>query len=399
MKTHLKCIAILMAVVLLAAGCSSQSGPLASTVSPEPSAPAAQPSGGGEGGGSGIEAFTTHIQPLAQPVHLNIGATPGVLHDFPAYLAEALGLLEQYGVEAEISYYGNGPLMVEAMRAGDVDCGGYGLGGLLSGSVQGVADILWIRCDEAVLQKFFAANDSAIVQAGVNPETGFYGRAEDWKGLSTYCAPGTTLQYVLGEALGRLNLTFEDLDMVYMDAQNTTTALHAGQGDVWALWNMYGFTSAVMEGYTDICNGQNLSLNLYNGSVSSKQALQDETKKEAVYLWLECEMAVIDWMKASEDNMRLAAEYYAQWCEDEGISTGGADLYQYINSVTFFGLDEQYKMFTEKTADGTLLAEDAVLGAMDFFISQGSYTESDKALLLDGDFNPDFVVQMHQKYN
>lgn len=341
--------------------------------------------------------FTEEITPLEEPVDLNVCIGICILHDLPSYLAYKTGLLEQYGINANMVTFANGPLMVEAMSAGSIDCGGYGLGGILSGVVQGITDVLWVRTDEGAMQQYYAPNDSEIVAAGVNPDTGFYGTAEDWEKLNVFVAPGTAQEYVFGVAMDELGLSIEDLDITYMDNANCLTALYAGQGDAWSITNTYGYTAYIMDGYTKILDGTNVGAEVYAASVASKAALQDETKKEAIYTWLECTMAVTEWMKASEDNMKIATEYLVEWCEDQGVDMEGADVYAYATALEFFDLEDQLELFADN-GEGMLNVEDSVMGNFDYYVQQGNYQESDRELVLDGDFNPEFVEYLADKY-
>lgn len=344
-----------------------------------------------------FSAYTEQITPLEESTELDVAIGICVLHDLPSYIAYKTGLLEAYGIDANLVYFSNGPLMVEAMAADSIDCGGYGLGGILSGTVQGVADVLWIRTDEGAMQQYYAPNDSAIVASGVNPDTGFYGTEEDWKSMNIFVAPGTALEYTLGSAMEKLGLSLDDLNITNMTAENCLTALYAGQGDAWCLSNTYGYLADIVAGYTKILDGTNVGAEVYAASVASKNALKDEKKREAIYTWLELVMAVTEWLNENEENKQVAVDYLATWCDEQGTDTGGADLYAYLTAVDFFELDKEIKLFS-KNSDGLLNVEESVMGNFDFYVSQGNYQETDRELVLDGDFNPDFVNKMAEKY-
>lgn len=395
---------LVMAMVFSCAACGSttekSTGTPATTPRPETPAASSGETKAAEAPAAtqvDFSAYTKKITPLETPVDLNVAIGICILHDLPAYLAYKTGLLEAYGINANLVTFSNGPLMVEAMSAGSIDCGGYGLGGILSGTVQGITDVLWIRTDEGAMQQYYAPNDSQIVASGVNPETGFYGTAEDWKSMNVFVAPGTAQEYVFGVAMDELGLTADQMDITYMDNANCLTALYAGRGDAWSITNTYGYTAYIMDGYTKILDGTNVGAEVYAASVASKKALQDETKKEAIYTWLECTMAVTDWLNASEDNMAIAVEYLIEWCEDQGVDMEGADVYAYANALTFFDLKKQLELFADN-GEGMLDVEESVMGNFNYYVSRGNYQESDRALVLDGDFNPDFVTYLAEKY-
>lgn len=339
-----------------------------------------------------IEPYFEGITPLNEATTLNVGIGASILHDFPAYLAWKIGAYEKLGLKSELQYFANGPLMIEAMKAGALDVAGSGVGGLLAGTVQGIIDILQIRVDEAVVQKYFVRRDSAMAKDGMN-EAGFLGTADSWSKAQIYLPPGTTLQYLCGVAMGKIGLSLDNLKTVYMDAKNVNTAIYSGQGDAWALWNLFGYAGALQQDYVEAFSGKTLGISFASASFASKSAMADPKLSEAVRVWIEGQFAVIDWMQASPANMESAIDYYFEWCEEEGIMAAKEDILNYMNDVIFFNKEDNLKLLTERNKDGLLLAEAMLLSPMDFFISQGNYSETDKEKLLDGDFNPVFVVE------
>lgn len=334
-----------------------------------------------------VTTYFDDIEPLAEATTLNVGIGAGILHDFPAYLAWKVGAYDKLNLKSELQYFPNGPLMIEAMKAGALDVAGSGVGGLLAGTVQGVIDILQIRVDEAVVQKYLVRKDSAIANDGIN-DAGFLGSAESWSQAQMYLPAGTTLQYLGGVAMGSLGLSLDSLNTVFMDANNVNTAIYAGQGDAWALWNLYGYAGALSEDYVEAFSGKTLGINFASASFASKAAMADPALADAVRVWVEGQFAVIEWMQESPENMQAAVDYYYEWCQEEGIMAAEEDIFNYMSDVTFFTREENIALLSERNEDGLLPAEEMLLSPMDFFISQGNYTEADKEKLLDGDFNP-----------
>jgi len=400
-QNNRKWMAILLAftMVFVLASCSgtSQTGagsPLSESAAPG-SAPAASAAGDGlSSAENSLEEIMQSIEPLENPVKLRIGIGAGILHDFPAYLAEKLGLLEHAGIDANMLYFGNGPLMVEALTAGELDVAGYGIGGILGGSVTDVAKIVHIRMEEAVVQKYFVKADSAIAQFGLNPETGMYGNKETWAGKEVYVPPGTTLQYLLGAALEKMDMTMADIKPVFMDAKNVNTALYANQGDAWALWNMFGYAGELQDDYVEAFNGTTAGISLSAASVVRTEALNNPDLAAAAKKWLECQLAVIDWMQASEENMNISVDYFYEWTQEEGIMAEKEDLYRYMNDASFFNRNECLDLMTSADDEGVMTAMGMILNAMDFFVGEGNYRESDKAKITEEDFYVDFIKEL-----
>jgi hypothetical protein len=226
--------------------------------------------------------------------------------------------------------------------------------------------------------------------SGVN-EAGFLGSADSWSKAQIYLPAGTTLQYLGGVAMGKIGLSLDNLNTVYMDANNVNTAIYAGQGDAWALWNLYGYAGALKQDYVVAFSGKTLGVNFASASFASKAVMADPKLADAARVWVEGQFAVIKWMQESPENMQAAVDYYYEWCQEEGIMAAKEDILSYMSDVTFFTREENVKLLSERNADGLLPAEAMLLSPMDFFISQGNYTEADKEKLLDGDFNPSVV--------
>ena len=381
MKKITSVLLVVAMVIMLTAGCGDASSDNGSD--------STQSSSGSTAVQSLQERFD-EIEPLDKEVTLNIGIGAGILHDFPAYLAWKAGGLEKANVKGDLKYFANGPLMVEAITAKSLDVAGYGIGGILAGNVLDETDVVMLRMDECIVQKYFVKADSDIAKAGKDEKTGFYGTKDNWKGKQIYLPQGTTLQYLLGEALAQMDMTFDDIKPVYMDAKNVNTAIYAGQGDAWALWNMYGYSANLEGEFVEAFNGVDAGISLLAASVARKGAMDDPDLKAAIGKWVECQYAVIDWMQESEENMQAAVDYFYEWCQEEGVMAEKEDLYRYMTDAKFYTAEECYDLMTTKGDSENYIGEEMLLKPMDFFISQGNYKEADKEKIV-GEFNSEFV--------
>ncbi len=340
---------------------------------------------------SDLMTYFAQIEPLTERVSLNIGSDPGIYHNFYTYLAYKMGGLEMVGIDATLCNFPSGPLQVEAIASGQVDCGGYGIGGILKGSVQGVTQLVNIRMNEAITQKYFVKEDSAIAKSGVN-EFGFYGTKEDWAGAQVYLPSGTTLQYLLGTAMANFDLTLADMDTVFTEATNIYTVLLSGQGDAWALWNMTSYDSRLKEGYLEALNGINGGIFLPAASVVSRSSVADPEKAEAIQKWFACEQAVIRWIQASDENLNSAIDYMYEWCDSEGVVCSYESIETFLHDATPFTMEENYEMFTQVEDNGMLKVKNMLTGPMDYFVGNGNYTEADYDKLYDdSNYNSDYL--------
>lgn len=329
-----------------------------------------------------LMALFNKIEPLSEPVTLNISTTAGVYHNFFSYIAQKLGALEQVGVKANMVEFANGPLQVEAMGAGAIDCGGYGVGGILSGSVNMKTVIADYRLDEAIVQKFYVKADSAIAKSGLN-EYGFYGTREDWENAEVYLPSGTTLQFLFGNAMAKLGLNTDDMNIVYTDADNIFTILKSGQGDAWGLWNMTAYESSLQNDYVEVMNGVTAGINLMSITAISRLAMKDAQKMEAIKRWYACQEAVVMWLNASEENLNTAIDWMYDWCQEEGVTGSYDSISIYLHDVKPISLEENKALFTENDENGMLKAKSINEKAMDYFVGNGSYTEADYEKLYD----------------
>lgn len=329
-----------------------------------------------------INTYFAQIEPLEERVHLNIGLGPGIYHDFPTYLAYKMGGLDMVGIDADMVYTTNGPLLIEAMASGAIDCGGSGIGGVLMGSVNGITQMIGMRMNEAIVQKYYVKEDSPVAQAGIN-EFGFYGDKESWQNSAIYLPAGTTLQYLFGTAMGKLGLTLDQMNITYTEANNIFTVVAANQGDAWALWNMTAYDSFFENGYVEAINGVTGGIYLPPASYYSREAAKDPAKAEAFKRWFACEQAVVRWLQASEENLLSAVDYMYEWCEDEGIVCDYGAIERYLKDAQFYTLEENLALFTERGETGMLKAAEGLTAPMDYFVGNGNYTQDDYAKLYD----------------
>ena len=329
------------------------------------------------------------IEPLENPATVRYIATVGLQLSSPLWIAYESGCLEDAGITLDFIPASTGPLSIEALNAGEVDLVGTGIAGVAVGAVQGTSKVLCYINDDSVVQKFFVKDTNPLASTSFNEETGFYGTADDWRGVEVYLPAGTTLQYLLGFALDKLGLTLQDVKTIYMDANNVNTAMYANQGEVWGIWNFLCYSAALEEeGYKAVIEGGPAGINLVTAFMTNDEVLSDADKNAAIMKILEYHFATEQWMHESEDNMQFAAEIIAKWCEDEGAVTSVDEMFAYLSETKYYTIDENYEMFTTQvsTANGEMSEAMARLqGIMDFYVSQGNYTAQDHETMIEND--------------
>lgn len=337
------------------------------------------------------------IEPLDKTEKINLGALSSSTHGFTNYLIEKLGGFEKVGLEQEITVFGSGPIMVEAMASGACDAGAYGLGGTLAGTIgQGFVNLGASSRDYHALQ-FFSPKDSAIVKAGANipeyPE--LYGTVELWKGKEVFCPVGTTLHYVLSKGLEKFELTGNDIKITHMDVPNINTALRAGQCEVGGVWTNYPYGD-LNETCAPVIKASDVGVTLVTCFVSTPTALADDEKNEAVKKWMELYFAAVDWMYASDENLEQAIDWFMEWNEENGITCDRTEIQAHCEYQRCYTLEENYEMFNTKSTFGDYsLIVEYNAEPLKFFVGQGNYKENDIETFIQPQyFNSSFVDEL-----
>ena len=385
-------LAVLMAVGTAACGKPAQD-PGSSGGSPAASpAPDAAPAPE-----SGVFAG---VEPLATPTELKIGTLTGSMHGFGSYLVDKLGGYEKVGIKPTFVSFANGPVMVEAVVSDDWDCGAYGMGGTLAGTIgQGVINLGACSRDYHPTQ-IFAQNTSDIVAAGETiPEyPGLYGTADTWRGKEIFLPQGTTLHYLLVKGLEKFGLTINDVTLTHMEVSNVNTALRANQVEVGGLWQSlpYGDINDIC---TPVMTTSSLGIQLVSAYVANPRAIQDPVKAEAIKKWLELYLLAVEWIGESEENFDQVVQWYVEWNESEGIPTTMEEARIQWTYCGHYTLEENHEMLTTQV--------DTDAGKMNmfqfynydpllFYMENGNYEKGSEKILLDPKFmNTSLIEELY----
>lgn len=327
------------------------------------------------------------IEPLEEETTIRYIGSIGLQLSAPLWMAEATGALKDAGITLEFTPATAGPLSIEALTAGEIDLVGTGIGGIAVAAIQGTGLMLSYINNESAGQKFYVKGDSPLASAEFNEETGFYGTAEDWKGKEVYMPAGTTLQYLMGYSLEKIGLTLQDIKPVYMEANSINSAMYAGKGEAWGIWNFMCYAAAIEENnFVPVIEGNKVGIDLMTAYVTNESVWQDAQKRAAIEKILEYHFATVEWMTASEENMAAVAQIMYEWVKSEGGSTTYDEMYQYLLDTDFISYEENRQLWTEEVTDsyGTMCkALNRLQGIMDFYIEQGNYTEDDRAVMIE----------------
>lgn len=341
------------------------------------------------------------VQPLAEPIEITFGLTGGCLHSaFTAAFIDKMGGFEKVGIKPKYELFSNGPIAVEALSADAWDCGTYGIGGIISGIISQGTIILGSTSTEDASTKFFAHIDSDIVKAGKNVKDHplLYGSAETWKGKEVYLPMGTVLHYCLFVGLEKFGLKDTDVKMNHMEVPNVNTAMRAGKGEVWGLWENLSYAPDILKGdrWIPVMQGADLKLGLVAALVANPRSYNDPKKREAIKKWVELYMKTVDWVYAG-NNIDKAAEMWREWDEYVGVMSTIEQCKTTLTFDHYFTLKENYDMFMQKSTDGKMtVQEELSYKPLMFFISKGNYKPEDAQTFLGGYYNGDIIKELYE---
>ncbi len=317
---------------------------------------------------------TFGLQPFAKKQTLRIGFFTGSPLSYPFLFADKLGYFDELNIEIEYVPFTNGPGMLEANAEWDI--GSMGLGGLAA-AMKGYGFKIIDITDYEENLALFARPGSALAKDPANPE--------NWKGTTWIYPAGTTAQATLVTALKKVGLDLKDIKSTNMDVANALTGFKGGTGDGLAVWNAIAF-KAEDEGFVRIGDSGSLGFKAPCGTVVSPETLEE---KRAL---IETAVAVfhftVDWVK---ENREQAAEWYLEDCLNEGMNIDESIATRAIDWYRGPTMEEYFELYTKTSPDDAglytkrelLQAEKDILVGLDFFISQGNYTNEQRAQFLD----------------
>jgi len=328
---------------------------------------------------AGDTAKTTFgLKPYAQPQTLRIGFFAGSPLSIPFYIADKEGFFKELNIEVKYETFTNGPAMMEANSNWDI--GGAGLGGLLAGMVGYDIRLIGISDYEKNLG-LFVRPGSALAKDSKDPA--------NWKGTTWLYPLGTTAQATLVGALKNVGLNLSDVKSINMDVASALTGFMGKQGDGLAVWNAIAFT-AEDNGFVRIADAGTLGIVAPCGLLATKESLAK--KKELLTTAYMVFHLTWEWAKSSDANLKKAAKYFLESCQDEGIACNLSIAERVMNWYAAPFLRKSIEIMTVASPDPSgaytarpiTQAEQEISQGIDFYISQKKYSENDKKKILDG---------------
>lgn len=399
-KTFALILALCMLLSLCACGGQEKSPPPAEGT-PEPPPAASVDEGTEAVPEESIKHIYDDVSPLDSQTDLTIATLAGSHHAFVVFLMEKMGAYEKAGIKDDIVTFGNGPVQMEALVSDSWDCGTTGLGGVLVGVSQYGAYIVGAAAQDRNSLRIFAKNDLDIVKEGVTTNSNVYGTADEWRGQEILVTTGSTLHYTLAVGLKEIGLDLDAVNLTHMDVASANTALLAGQGNIGGVWGSYAYGETLNSQYTPVMNAKDLGLNICVVLVANPNSYNDPAKYSAIEKYVEMYYKTIEWIYASEENTRYAAELFTEINEEHGVVGTVEENYTTLTNDTYYTLEEAYHMFHDQTtaADGTemTIIEEAHYGPLDFYVANGYYEPDTLPALLQGNFKTEILDAIYNR--
>ena len=167
-----------------------------------------------------------------EPVSVEIGYLP-ILPDAQLFVSLENGAFEKAGITPKLIKFQEGPAMVQAILAGQLDAAYFGIGPAMVASARG-ADIKVVASNIIEQISFVAIGDLAsFAKDGVTNQSfsGFaekYGRKARISTFPTGSVPDTVLKYWLTKQLGG---SLDDIEIIHQGAAQVQQALLTGAVD------------------------------------------------------------------------------------------------------------------------------------------------------------------------
>ena len=320
------------------------------------------------------------ITPLKAPVEIRYAAILGGSTESIPIIAQHLGAWEKANITFSCQTYGNGPVIVEAMKSDSWDVSQYGIGGMCASVAQNVGLFMApLSTDTGLATAIFASKESAIAKAGKGQLADYpnlYADKAAWTGATVYLPTGTTIHYLLGHMMKVIGVSLDSLSLVHMDAAQVNSAMLAGQAEIGGLWRPLSFNSSLLDKFVVAGDLDSAKLPMDANHVCTTKAWAE--KKEAVLLYYEIFARTVDWLHASDENFNQAAEWYRQWNEENGQLSTLEDCKFALTVAPIFDVDDWYEKAhtsANRTEGGGYMTQyqASQYDQLMFFISQGKY--------------------------
>jgi sulfonate transport system substrate-binding protein len=217
-------------------------------------------------------------------------------------LLKASGALDELPYDVEWKEFTSGPPLLEALNAGAIDIGGVGNTPPLFAAAAGGALVV-------VSGDTMGAKGDAIVV----PEDSPIDDVADLEGKDVAVAKGSSANYNLLAQLQRAGVSYDDVNVSYLQPADALAAFSAGHVDAWAIWDPYTAQAEIEENARVLADGARL-VNGMTFQAASPEALEDKATTAAI------EDYVVRLAEAKVWSNTHRAEWAEVWAKETGLS-------------------------------------------------------------------------------
>ena len=316
-------------------------------------------------------------------------------HSLPTFAALENGWFEDVGLSATNTVYIGGPSQMEALPSGAWDLGISGISAAITGVLNYDLKLVGFSIWDDPPHCIFAREDSLIYQAGKghfqsNPDV--YGTTDLYKDITILAPKGTVAHLNILEMLKVIGLCEEDVNSVHMDIPSAIQAFKAGEGDAITTWSTFTY-EAEKQGWKAISTAQAVGLSMCSPFLASENIVLNNP--DVVQKYVDVEVKAMQWIN-DPANLDAMAEIYYNVCLDEGVSTTLDDCKRSVaehHAPTI----EEIEALLEVGEDGMNGFQRSVAHIMDLNIAIGSYTEEEKAKVVDA-VDISYIAQAIENY-
>ena len=248
-------------------------------------------------------------------------------------LLRASGQLDKLPYEVEWKEFTSGPPLLEALNAGAIDLGGVGNTPPLFAAAAS-SDLTIVAGDT-----MGAKGDTIVVPKGSKVED-----VADLEGKSIAVAKGSSANYNLLAQLDKADLSFDDVDVEYLQPADALAAFSSGHVDAWAVWDPYTAQAELEEDARVLVDGSGL-VNGMTFQAAGPEALADKATAAAIEDYVSRLAEAKVWSNTHRD------EWAKVWSDETGLSTDVTSRAVNRRVATPVALDEKVIASEQEMAD------------------------------------------------
>ena len=306
--------ALIVALVAMAAACSSDDG--------DATTPTSEATASGSAAAAATEAMTeTPMADMGEPIKIGFSAWPGW---FPWQVAVEAGIFEQVGVNVEMVWFDGYLDSINAFAAGQLDGNTQTLSDTIASVGAGSDQVIVLVNDNST------GNDQIIATADIQS-------IEDLAGKKIGVEVGVVDHFLLLLGLESVGLTEDDVEIVPLETGAAAAAFAAGQLDAVGVFAPFTTAALTLEGSHTLFTSAE-----FPGSIPDHLALSRElveARPADVQKIIDAWFMTLDYIAANPD------EAMAMMAERASVSI--EDYASYNEGTTIFSVEDNLEAFTE----------------------------------------------------